>query len=88
MDFSKMPAIIDLMLKHQLYLNPTLRVNGMGDRVLRKHGFQYQDFDLLINDWRLRYVPLSFRLGDLKEYQEICIWHYTDLTQAEQDLYH
>lgn len=88
MDFSKMPAIIDLMLKHHLYLNPTLRVNGMGDRVLREHGFQYQDFDLLINDWRLRYVPLSFRLGDLKEYQEIGIWHYADLTQAEQDLYH
>lgn len=88
MDLSKLPAIIDLMIQHKLYLNPTLRVSGMGDRVLREHGFQYQDFDLLINDWRLRYVPLSFRLGDLKEYQEIGVWHYSDLTQYEQDLFH
>ncbi len=88
MNASRAPAIVDLMLKSGQYLNPTLRVEFMGDRILRDKGFPYQDFDLLINDWRLRYAPLGFRLGVLKEYQEIGVWHWMDLSQAEQDQYH
>ncbi|MBI3939190.1 MAG: amidohydrolase family protein [Acidobacteria bacterium] len=87
-DFGKVPGIIDLMVKNGLYLNPTLRISFMGDRALREKGFPYQDFDLLINDWRLRYVPVSFRLGFLKEYQEIGVWHWSDLSEYEQDLFH
>ena len=74
------------MVKSGLYLNPTLRVELMGGQILRDKGFHYQDFDLLINDWRLRYAPLSFRLGVLKEYQEIGVWHWNDLSKYEQDL--
>ena len=88
MDFAKVPAIIDLMVKNGLYLNPTVRVGFTGDRALREKGFPYQDFDLLINDWRLRYAPLGFRLGVLKEQQEIGVWHWADLSQYEQDMYH
>src|SRR5688500_17178166 len=41
----------------------------------------------MINDWRLRYVPLGFRLAVLKEYQEIDIWHWRDLTEYERGLF-
>ncbi|MBI4483511.1 MAG: amidohydrolase family protein [Acidobacteria bacterium] len=88
MDLRKLPEIVDLMVKRGLYLNPTMRMSWQGDRALREKGFHYQDFDLLINDWRLRYVPLAFRLADLKEYQEIGMWHWADLSPYEQDLFH
>ena len=45
-------------------------------------------FDLLLNDWRLRYVPLAFRLAVMKEYQEIGVWNWRDLSSYEQDLFH
>jgi len=88
MDQRKLPEIVQLMVQKGLYLNPTLRMGWQGDRALREKGFHYEDFDLLINDWRLRYVPLSWRLANLKEYQEVGLWHWTDLSQYEQDLFH
>ncbi|MBI4483512.1 MAG: amidohydrolase family protein [Acidobacteria bacterium] len=88
MDLQKLPEIVQLMVKKGLFLNPTLRMSFEGDRALREKGFHYEDFDLLINDWRLRYVPLAFRLANLKEYQEIGVWHWADLSQYEQDLFH
>lgn len=88
MDFGKLPAIVQLMVEDGMYLNPTILVAAAGDRVLREKGFQYEDFDLLINNWRLRYLPLAVRLGILKEYQEIGLWHWADLSQYERDLYH
>lgn len=87
-DFAKVPEIVRLMVDKGLYLNPTLRGNWQGDRALREKKFHYEDFDLLINDWRLRYVPLGFRLAVLKEYQEIRSWHWSDLTDYERDLFH
>ena len=88
LDEKKLPEIVQLMVEKGLYLNPTLRMSWEGDRSQRELGFHYQDFDLLINDWRLRYVPLAFRLAVLKEYQEIGVWHWADLSQQEQDLFH
>jgi len=88
MDLKKLPGIVQMMVEKGLYLNPTLRGNWQGDWALREKGFHYEDFDLLINDWRLRYVPLAFRLAVLKEYQEIGLWHWADLSQYEQDLFH
>ena len=87
-DLDKLPEIVSLMVRNGLYLNPTMRMSWQGDRALREKGFHYEDFDLLINDWRLRYVPLAFRLANLKEYQEIGVWHWADLSQYEQDLFH
>ena len=88
MDVSQIPAIVDLMVKKGLYLNPTLRMAWQGDRALREKGFHYEDFDLTFNDWRLRYIPLGFRLANLKEFQEIGLWNWRDLSQYEQDLFH
>ena len=88
MDPAKLPDIVKLMVSKNLYLNPTMRMSWQGDRALREKGFHYEDFDLLINDWRLRYIPLGFRLADLKEFQEIGVWHWQDLSQYEQDLFH
>lgn len=88
MDLEKLPDIVQLMVKRGLYLNPTLRMSWQGDRALREKGFHIEDFELLINDWRLRYVPLAYRLAALKEYQEIGLWHWADLSQYEQDLFH
>ncbi|MCH8268698.1 MAG: amidohydrolase family protein [Acidobacteria bacterium] len=88
MDLSKLPEIVELMVKSGLYLNPTMRMSWTGDRALREKGFHYEDFDLLFNDWRLRYVPLNWRLANLKEYQEIGLWHWADLSEYEQDLFH
>ena len=89
MDPKKVPAIVKMMVDKGLYLNPTLRVGGgLGVRRHREKGLQYEDFDLLLNDWRLRYIPLGFRLANLKEFQEMGLWHWADLTEEERDLFH
>ena len=88
MDLDQLPEIVELMVQSGLYLNPTMRMSWGGDRALREKGFHYEDFDLLFNDWRLRYVPLNWRLANLKEYQEIGLWHWSDLSAFEQDLFH
>ena len=88
MDFKKLPSIIQLMVEKGLFLNPTLKLDALGGPELLEKGFHYEEFDLLINNWRLRYIPLSFRLMALKEYQEIGLWHRADLSQYERDLFH
>jgi imidazolonepropionase-like amidohydrolase len=88
MDVSKIPEITKFMVDKGLYLNPTLRMSWQGDRSLREKGFHYEDFDLTFNDWRLRYVPLGFRLANLKEFYEVGVWHWNDLSPYEQEVYH
>ena len=88
MDLRQVSEIVQLLVKSGLYLNPTMRMSWQGDRALREMGFHYEDFDLLLNDWRLRYIPLSWRMANLKEYQEIGLWHWKDLSQYERDLFH
>ncbi len=88
MDLSRLSEIVQLMVRNNLYLNPTMRMSWQGDRALREKGFHYEDFDLLLNNWNLRYIPLNFKLADLKEFQEIGLWHWKDLSQYERDLFH
>jgi len=88
MDLDRLPEIVRLMVRSGLYLNPTMRMSWSGDQALREKGFPYEDFDLLFNDWRLRYVPLHWRLANLKEYQEIGLWHWSDLSEYERELFH
>ena len=87
-DVRQIPEIVRMMVDKGLYLNPTLRMSWHGDRALRDKGFHYEDFDLTFNDWRLRYIPLAFRLANLKEYQEVDLWNWRDLSEYEQNLFH
>ena len=68
-DWDMVPSVIDELIEHNIYLNPTLMIYRSVPYFKNK-GFQYEDFELLFNDWRLRYIPLQFRLHILKEYQE------------------
>ena len=89
MDASKVAGIVQSMVDAGLYLNPTLRVGGgLGVQRHREKGLHYEDFELLLNNWGLRYVPLRWKLANLKEYQEMGLWHWADLTQEERDLFH
>lgn len=87
-DQSKIRDIAQFMVKNGLYLNPTLNMSWRGDPALRELGQHYQDFDLTFNNWNLRYIPLTWRLANLKEYQEMDQWHWADLTPVEQELFH
>ena len=88
MDLTRLPALVDEMIENGLYLNPTIRMGWHSDRELREKGFHYEDFDLTFNDWRLRFIPIGWRLANLKEYQEYGLWNWRDLTQYERDLFH
>jgi hypothetical protein len=74
------------MVEHDLYLNPTLRGYDGGPG-LRELGFHYEDFDLTFNNWALRFIPIEWRLANLKEYQEIGYWNWRDLTEYEINLH-
>ena len=87
MDLKRLPEIVGIMVDANLYLNPTMRGNWQGSQALRDKGFHYQDFDLMFNDWRLRYVPLGFRLAVMKEFQEIGMWNWRDLSAYERELF-
>lgn len=88
MDAKKVSEIVQLMVNNDLYLNPTLRMTWQGDHALRDKGFHYQDFELLLNNWDLRYIPIQWKLADLKQYQQIGLWNWTDLTPYERELFH
>ena len=87
MDFNKVPALIQRMIQSHIFINPTIRVGWSGQQVLRNKGFPYEDFDLLLNNWNLRYVPLQYKLMVLKEYQQMGLWHWSDLSEYEQGLF-
>jgi len=86
MDLSKIPQVVKLMVEKNLYLNPTMRGRAFYP-ALREKGFHYEDFDLTFNDWRLRFMPLHWVLANLKEYQEMGLWNWRDLTEYEIDLF-
>ncbi len=82
-DWNRIPSVIDQLIENNIYLNPTLMIYRSVP-YFKEKGFHYEDFELLINDWRLRYIPLQFRVHILKEYQEQGSWHWNDLNQEEQ----
>jgi imidazolonepropionase-like amidohydrolase len=86
MDLDRIPEVVEYMIDHDLYLNPTLRGYDGGPG-LRDLGFHYEDFDLTFNNWALRFIPIEWRLANLKEYQEIGYWNWRDLTEYEINLH-
>ena len=87
MDMQKVPDIVRYMVQRGVYLNPTFRMSWAGTEALLAKGFHHQDFDLLLGEWGLRYVPLDWKLADLKEYFEIDLWNRNDLTPYDRDLF-
>ena len=86
MDVDRIPEVVKFMVEHDLYLNPTLRGYDGGPG-LRERGFHYEDYDLTFNNWALRFIPIQWRLANLKEYQEIGYWNWRDLTEFEINLH-
>ena len=68
--------LIQSMVEKEVYLNPTMR--SAWNWAYRDE-FQYEDFHLLFNDKNLRYIPLNFRLGILREYNRIGEYALQDL---------
>lgn len=87
MDMQKVPQIVQYMVSHGVYLNPTFRMSWAGTKAFLDKGYDHEDFDLLIGNWGLRYIPLDWKLADLKEYFEIDIWNRNDLTDYDRDLF-
>lgn len=86
-DFSKLPDLVQHMVNKGVYLSSTMRMTWSGSEALLRKGFHYEDFDLLFGDWRLRYIPLDWKLADMKEFFEIDLWHRDDLTPYDRDLF-
>jgi imidazolonepropionase-like amidohydrolase len=84
-DWNKLTNVIDKLVEKNVYLNPTLMIYKSVPH-FKENGFLNEDFELLISDWRLRYIPLQFRIHLLKEYQEQGSWHWNDLNGEEQQL--
>ncbi len=87
MDMQKLPDLVRYMVQREVYLNPTMRMTWAGAEALLEKGFHHEEFDLLFGDWRLRYIPLGWKLANLKEFFEIDLWHRADLTQYDRDLF-
>ena len=87
MDMKKLPGLIQYMVQKGVYLNPTMRMTWAGSQALLDKGFHHEDFDLLLGDWRLRYIPLDWKLADMKEFFEVDLWNRNDLTPYDRDLF-
>jgi len=86
MDVKRIPEIVKMMVDKGIFLNPTIRGYDGGPR-LREKGFHYQDFDLLFNNWGTRFIPIQWVLANLKEYQEIGLWNWQDLSDYEIEIF-
>jgi imidazolonepropionase-like amidohydrolase len=76
MSFEIADKLIEAMVAKGVYLNPTMR--SAWNWAYRDE-YQYEDFHLLFNDKNLRYIPLNFRLGILREYNRIGEYALQDL---------
>lgn len=83
MDFEKVDSLIKTMVDKGVYFDHLLR---SGWNWAHKEKFQYEDFDLLFNNIALRYIPLDFRLGIVKEYNQVGLYWYQDLSQERREL--
>jgi len=77
MDTAKADAAIAAMVKANVYFDSLLR---SGWNYAHKEKFQQQDIDLLLNNAALRYIPLNYRLGIIKEYNQVDLYWFDDLT--------
>ncbi len=87
MDMEKLPELIEYLVEKGVSVNPTFRMTFAGVDAFREKGFHHEEVDLLFGDWRLRYIPLDWKLANLKEFWELDIWHRDDLTQYDRDLW-
>ena len=76
MDTAKADAAIAQMVKKGVYFDSLLR---SGLNFAHKEKFQQQDMDLLLNTPALRYIPLNYRLGIIKEYNQVGLYWFDDL---------
>ncbi|MEE8161415.1 MAG: amidohydrolase family protein [Acidobacteriota bacterium] len=81
MDFEKADALIQAMVSKGIYFNHLLR---SGWNWAHREKFQHEDFDLLFNNIALRYIPLDYRLGILKEYNQVGLYWYQDLSEERR----
>ena len=86
-DKTRVNKVVEAMVQADVYLNPTLRIWLRGHPTLRDLGFHHEEFDLLMGDWRLGYVPLAYRMSAFVQYQQVGVWHWSDLTEYEQTLF-
>ena len=87
MDMKKLPELVQYLVERGVSVDPTLRMTFAGVDAFREKGFHHEEIDLLFGDWRLRYIPLDWKLANLKEFWELDIWHRDDLTQYDRDLW-
>jgi imidazolonepropionase-like amidohydrolase len=77
MDNAKADAVVAQMVKKGVYFDSLLR---SGLNFAHKEKFQQQDVDLLLNTPDLRYIPLNYRLGIIKEYNQVGLYWFDDLS--------
>ena len=76
MDTARADTLIGRMVKSGIYFDSLLR---SGLNFAHKDKFQQQDMDLLLNQPALRYIPLNYRLGIIKEYNQVGLYWFDDL---------
>ncbi|MBI4483510.1 MAG: amidohydrolase family protein [Acidobacteria bacterium] len=67
MDESRLPEVLQVLLDHGVYLNPTLRLWSW-PHLDQKKGFLEEDYALLFHNTALAYIPIDYRLAILNEY--------------------
>ena len=77
MDTKKADVLIQEMVKRGVFFDSLLR---SGLNFAHKSKFQQQDVDLLLNEPALRYIPLNYRLGIIKEYNQVGLYWFDDLS--------
>lgn len=83
LDTAKVDALIDRMVKNGVYFDSLLR---SGWNFAHKDKFQQQDVDLLLNEPALRYIPLNYRLGIIKEYNQVGLYWFDDLPAERKNV--
>ncbi|MEE8160793.1 MAG: amidohydrolase family protein, partial [Acidobacteriota bacterium] len=81
MDFDKADALIKAMVSRGVYFDHVLRTTW---EFAHREKFQQEDFDLLFNNMSLRYIPLNIRLAILKEYNQVGLYWYQDVTEEKR----
>jgi hypothetical protein len=64
-----------------------MRMTWAGSQALLDKGYHHEEFDLLFGNWNLRYIPLDWKLANLKEFFEIDLWNRDDLTPYDRELF-
>jgi hypothetical protein len=82
MNATKADAVIAAMVKKGVYFDSLLR---SGWNYAHKERFQYQDVDFLLNNTAVRYIPLNYRLGIIKEYNQVGLYWFDDLTPERKE---